>query len=166
MKFTTVEQLAAAVAVWCRDNEVEPASGQASVEISPRNVRYYRSLGLLDAADAATAEPYGEKHFLQLVAIRLLQSKGLPLARIQQLLMGRSVEDLRRVKRDGLREVASAAAPVLALAGSGESWRLTALDREWLLVSRDGRAPSAEQLGAIREILFRNSRGAAVTPRS
>lgn len=168
MKFTTVEELAAAVEAWCRENEIQPANGQASVAISPRNVRYYRSLGLLDAADAdsVAASPYGEKHFLQLVAIRLLQAKGLPLTRIQQLLMGRSLDDLRRVKRDGLREATAHAAPAVALAPQGESWRVAPIDRDWLLVSRDGSAPTAEQLEAIREVLSRSSRGAAITPRS
>jgi len=157
MTFDSVEQLAGAVEQWCREHRVAPANGQASVEISPRNVRYYRTLGLLDGPADGVRGSYGEKHFLQLVAIRLLQAQGLPLRRIQHLLMGRSLDDLRRVQRDGLRELTAAAAraPGLALAGAfdGEAWQLAAVDDEWLLVSRRGRAATAEQLQAIRAIL-------------
>lgn len=153
MKFNSVETLASAVEAWCGENEVLPASGQASVGISPRNVRYYRSLGLLDGPAAEADAPYGEKHFLQLAAIRILQARGQPLARIQQLLMGRSLEDLRRVRREGLRELASAAPTGISLAPTSESWRLSTIDRSWLIVSRDGATPTDAQLAAIREIL-------------
>lgn len=163
MTFSSVETLAAAVEQWCRENEVSPVNGQAAEAITPRNVRYYRTLALLDGPEDGLRGNYGEKHFLQLVAIRLLQTQGLPLRRIQQLLMGRSLADLRRVQRDGVRELTAAAARVPSLAGGfdGESWRLGAIDDEWLLVSRRGRVPTAGQLHAIRELLS----GAAATLR-
>ena len=75
----TVAQLAEAVNDWCDEHKVAPASGQAGQRMTERNVRYYRTLGLIDPPLVGGGMGYGEKHFLQLIAVRLLQAQGLPL---------------------------------------------------------------------------------------
>ena len=93
----TIHELAEAVNVWCRDRALEPANGQTASELSARTLHFYRSSGLLDAPESGAGRGYGRRHLLQLKAIRLLQAQGLPLSRIQQLLFGRSDEELKQI---------------------------------------------------------------------
>jgi hypothetical protein len=80
----SLEELSQQVNAWCAEHGIEPASGQVGELVSERNVRYYRTLGLVDAPVDGR---YTEKHLLQLSAIRLLQAQGLPLRRIRELLL-------------------------------------------------------------------------------
>ena len=93
----TIQELAETVNAWCRDRALQPANGQAASELSARTLHYYRSSGLLDAPDSGAGRGYGRRHVLQLKAIRILQAQGLPLSRIQQLLFGRSDEELEQI---------------------------------------------------------------------
>ena len=97
----SIQTLSEQVNEWCEEHGVSPVSGQAGDNVSERSIRYYRTLGLLDAPEGGG---YGEKHLLQIIAIRLLQAQGLPLRRIRELLYGRSLEELREVRRQGLNE--------------------------------------------------------------
>ena len=145
----TVEELAQEVNEWCDRHGVAPASGQAGERITERNIRYYRTLGLVDAPLAGGGAGYGEKHRLQLIAIRLLQAQGLPLSRVRELLLGRTVEELQRVETQGLDELKAAEVTAFRPSAS-EAWAVTPLDGEFLLVSRRGRGVSAE----VRERLL------------
>ena len=80
----SVEDLAREVNEWCDRHAVAPASGQAGERMTERNIRYYRTLGLLDAPLSGGGAGYGEKHRPQLIAIRLLQAQGLPLSRVRE----------------------------------------------------------------------------------
>jgi len=152
----SVDQLAEQVNAWCEEHGVVPASGQVGLRITERNIRFYRALGLLDPPAEGGGLGYGEKHRLQLCALRLLQAQGLPLNRIQPLLFGRTVEDLRQIEQEGLAEMA--AAPVAAFRPAlQETWRVTPLDDEFVLVSRRGRGISAE----LRERLLSMLNGSA-----
>jgi DNA-binding transcriptional MerR regulator len=82
------------VNAWCHERGLRPANGQAARDLSARTLHYYRSSGLLDPPETGAGRGYGQRHFLQLAAIRILQAQGLPLSRIQQLLFGRSDEEL------------------------------------------------------------------------
>ncbi len=137
----SAEALAEEANRWCEQHGVTPASGQAGEQITERSIRYYRTLGLLDPPLTGGGQGYGEKHRLQLVAVRLLQAQGLPLNRIRDLLFGRTVEELKGIERQGLAEVQ--AGPVFRPA-LGESWGVTPLDEEFLLISRRGRGLSPE----------------------
>lgn len=150
MKSThTVEALAREVNGWCDQHGVAPASGQAGERMTERNIRYYRTLGLVDAPISGGGSGYGDKHRLQLIAIRLLQAQGLPLNRVREVLLGRTVEELQRIERQGLDELK--AAQVTAFRPSAtEAWAVTPLDGEFLLVSRRGRGVSAD----VRERLL------------
>lgn len=60
-----------------------------------RTVRYYQSIGLVDRPDRDGREAvYGWRHLLQVVAVKRLQVRGEPLARIQAALVGVSTEAL------------------------------------------------------------------------
>lgn len=145
----TVEELARQVNEWCDRHDVAPASGQAGERMTERNVRYYRTLGLLDAPLSGGGTGYGEKHRLQLIAIRLLQAQGLPLSRVRELLLGRTVEELQRIETQGLDELKAVEVTAFRPSAS-EAWAVTPLDGEFLLVSRRGRGVAAD----VRERLL------------
>jgi DNA-binding transcriptional MerR regulator len=60
-----------------------------------RTVRYYQSIGVVDRPDREGREAvYHWRHLLQVVAVKRLQVRGEPLARIQAALVGVSTEAL------------------------------------------------------------------------
>jgi DNA-binding transcriptional MerR regulator len=60
-----------------------------------RTVRYYQSIGVVDRPDREGRDAvYGWRHLLQVVAVKRLQVRGEPLARIQAALVGVSTETL------------------------------------------------------------------------
>jgi DNA-binding transcriptional MerR regulator len=146
----SMDALCAGVNDWCDAHGVSPASGQAGERLTERSIRYYRTLGLVDGPEAGGG--YGAKALLQLMAVRLLQSRGLPLRRIRELLFGRGLTELQEICDRGLAE-AEAARPPLTRAAAEELWRVMPLDDEFLLVSRRGAAVTAAQLDAIRAAL-------------
>ena len=70
---------------------VEQSDGRATARPDARAVRYYISLGIVDRplGYRGTAALYGERHVLQLLAAKVLQSRGHALPAIQQHLVGR-----------------------------------------------------------------------------
>ncbi len=72
------------------------ADGRVSAAPDARTVRYYTTLGLLDRPTIEARQArYGQRHLLQLLAIKALQAVDLPLAEIQQRLYARSDAELR-----------------------------------------------------------------------
>ncbi len=77
--------------------------GQASARVRDvpdlRTIRYYTTIGILDrpAEMRGRTAYYGERHLLQLVAIKRLQARGLSLREVQQRLLGLSNTRLRRI---------------------------------------------------------------------
>lgn len=143
----TLETLSARINAWCDEHGVSPASGQAGELVSERNIRYYRTLGLIDPPEDGG---YTEKHLLQLTAIRLLQAQGLHLRRIRELLYGRSLTELREIRRRGLAEGKRLSAAVrISLSVEDELWRIIPLDEEFLLVSRGGATLTPAQRDAV-----------------
>ncbi|MEO8426181.1 MAG: MerR family transcriptional regulator [Verrucomicrobiota bacterium] len=148
----SISELVDTVNQWCDKHGIVPASNQAGERITERNVRFYRTMGLVDASESGGGQGYSEKHKLQVIAVRLLQSQGVPLRRIRELLLGRSLADLRRVEKEGLAEARLTPLPAFRLV-PGEDWRMTPLDGEFLLVSRHNRTLSSELLEQIRDLL-------------
>ncbi len=70
---------------------VEQRDGRATARPDARAVRYYISLGLVDRplGYRGTSALYGERHVLQLLATKVLQSRGHALPAIQQQLVNR-----------------------------------------------------------------------------
>ena len=144
----TLSELAGAVNRWCTEHGVTPANGQAADELNERNIRFYRTAGLVDGPLAGGGQGYGEKHLLQLTGIRLLQAEGLPLRRIRELLTGRSLDNLREMRDRGAADWQQrrAARPV-------SQWATHELDNEFLLISRHGREIPARVLTEIKRLL-------------
>jgi DNA-binding transcriptional MerR regulator len=153
VSFQNLQVLAVSVNEWCEEREILPASGQAAESLSERNIRYYRTLGLLDGPLAGGG--YGRRHFLQLASIRVLQARGLPLKRIQELLYGRDDEGLEELLERAASEAVPA--PPAFPAFSNETWNVSALGGPFALLSRGGARPTPAQLAAISEILNNNT---------
>lgn len=64
-----------------------------------RTIRYYTTLGMIDrpAQMQGRLALYGQKHVLQIVAIKRLQAQGEPLAQIQQKLVGATTKKLTQI---------------------------------------------------------------------
>ncbi len=152
----SVDQLAERVTEWCARHRVVPANGQVGIATTVRTLRYYRSTGLLEAPSEGGGNGYGERHFLQACAVRVLQAEGLPLSRIQALLFGRSDAELRGILNNaeqGSPPVLTPAAPVPA-PQQPETWQTFPLSPDFLLISRrPGFQPTPQQLQAIQAIL-------------
>lgn len=88
----SIEKLAIKVTAWCDKHGVIPANGQVATDTQPRTLRYYRTLGLMDAPEAGGG--FSERHYLQACAVRVMQAEGMPLTRIHSLLFSRTNEEL------------------------------------------------------------------------
>jgi DNA-binding transcriptional MerR regulator len=89
------ERVDAALAV---DYRGQP-SGRVRAVPDRRAIRWYTTIGLIDRPVAYRGRTalYGPRHLLQLVAVKRLQAKGLPLVAIQQELAGATDTQLARV---------------------------------------------------------------------
>ncbi|HAB19355.1 MAG TPA: MerR family transcriptional regulator [Verrucomicrobiota bacterium] len=151
----SLSELAEAVNVWCAKAGITPANGQVGESLNERNLRFYRTVGLLDAPVAGGGRGYTERHLLQITAIRLLQAQGLPLRRIRELLFGRSLADLREIRERGRTEARAtrAASASAAILTPGEAWQLLPVTSHVALLTKSSAPISAEQLRQIRAIL-------------
>jgi len=145
-----VGALAETLNAWAEEHQVFPISGQASRGVTVRNLRYYRSLALLDGP--VEGGGYGPKHFLQVAAIRLLQARGLPLARIRDLLYGRSEKELHHVFREGVGELHRPPSEPLLFA-AGDTGTVHGLPAGFALIVPANRSLTATQLEAISHVL-------------
>src|SRR5437016_5572308 len=76
----------------------ETLDGRVREVPDARTVRYYTTLGLIDRPEMrGRTGYYGERHLLQLLAIKRLQAHGLPLAQIQSRLLGLTTNELRKL---------------------------------------------------------------------
>lgn len=148
----SLAELAGAVNEWCLKSGLKPANGQVGESLTERNIRFYRTAGIVDGPRTGGGRGYDERHLLQLTAIRILQAQGIPLRRIRELIYGRSLAELREIRDRGRSEAARTTPPNLAFA-PGESWQLLAITGEIALLHRPTRTVSPSQLQRIREIL-------------
>jgi DNA-binding transcriptional MerR regulator len=137
----SLEQLSSEVAEQLARRGLLGAAPDARVSAAPdaRTVRYYTTLGLLDRPRIENRQArYGERHLLQLLAIKALQSLELPLAQIQQALYARSDTELRQLV-DTLPKPEKTAPPLPAL-----MLREIVLEPGLRLVAEEGFAPRDE----------------------
>jgi|ERR1022692_80898 DNA-binding transcriptional MerR regulator len=136
----TLEELADAVQDWCEEHRIFPANGQASDEISERTIRYYRTIGLLDAPLGSYLKTFSEKHRWQLIAIRVYQAQGIPLRKIRDELYGKSAEDLEAFAKQVGRKGKNAPRLSVPFAhpSMSENWSVTPLSQNFILISREG----------------------------
>jgi DNA-binding transcriptional MerR regulator len=98
------------------------SSGRVRDVPDRRAIRWYTTIGLVDrpVAHRGRTALYGPRHLLQLVAIKRLQARGLPLVAIQRELAGATDTQLARVARV---PTAAAPAPLLSADGGARSTR-------------------------------------------
>lgn len=91
--------------------------GRVSPVPDARTVRYYTTLGLVDRPRIVDREArYGQRHILQLAAIKRMQADGARLADVQRRLYGRSDAELEAL-------LATAAAPRRESPAQPVAWR-------------------------------------------
>lgn len=135
---------------WCAENKVQPLSGAAAEKLTVRTLRYYRSLGLMDAP--LKGQKYGRRHFLQLTVIRSLQSRGLPLEKIRGVLGGKTdaeLHELVRASRSGDIEEVGSLGPFRSL----ETLEVVGLTDDFALLSRRRARLRPEVLEKLVEVL-------------
>jgi DNA-binding transcriptional MerR regulator len=94
----SLDDLVAAVGRLLRDAGVDDRKPDGRVAPVPdaRTVRYYTTLGLVDRPRIVDREArYGQRHVLQLAAIKRMQADGARLADVQRRLYGRSDAELQ-----------------------------------------------------------------------
>jgi len=97
----TLDELAERVDAALAVDYLGQASGRVRDVPDRRAIRWYTTIGLVDrpAAHRGRTAMYGPRHLLQLVAVKRLQARGLPLVAIQQELAGATDTQLARVAR-------------------------------------------------------------------
>lgn len=93
----TIGELAAAAAAAVAD--VHGANRRVTEVPDARTIRWYATIGLLDrpSGNRGRTALYGERHLLQVVAIKRRQAQGRSLAEIQDELVGATDRTLRRI---------------------------------------------------------------------
>lgn len=153
-KLANIEELAELINRWCVEHGIIPANGQSGERITERNIRYYRTRGLLDApGEGAHKRGFSEKHAAQLRAIRLLQARPLPLEKIQEQIQGMSLDQLQELERQELRKINGASKAIMGGAALQEQWQVTLVGGEFMLVSRRGRPITEEQRRQLAVVL-------------
>lgn len=99
VEYNGVRALAAAAEHFLRSTGTSQGKGTVKDFPNERTVRYYITEGLLDQAieKRGVTSIFGYDHLLTLLAIKKLQSEGLPISVIKSVLSGRSVEDLEKL---------------------------------------------------------------------
>jgi DNA-binding transcriptional MerR regulator len=113
----TLDELAERVDAALAVGYAGQSSGRVRAVPDRRAIRWYTTIGLIDrpVAHRGRTALYGPRHLLQLVAVKRLQAKGLPLVAIQQELAGATDTQLARVAHPA----PASAAPLAALVPGG-----------------------------------------------
>jgi DNA-binding transcriptional MerR regulator len=95
----TIAELAEASAAALDALGIATRNGQVRDRPDVRTIRYYSTLGLLDRPTEMTGRTarYGDRHLLQVLAVKALQARGVSLADVQRRLVGASEPELRAV---------------------------------------------------------------------
>lgn len=94
------------------------------VELGPRTIRYYSTLGLLDrpAAMRGRQALYGARHLFQLVATKRLQARGLSLDEAKARLADLTTDALAAIAEVPEDLIASSLNPIADGAGFRVAW--------------------------------------------
>ncbi len=113
-----------------------------------RIVRYYGTLGLVDRPVYEGREArYGRRHVLQVVAVKVLQSLGLPLAEVQARLYGKSNGELESLLK-AAGEARPRRAPVRPVL-----WREVVIEPGLKLMVEDGWRARSDLIPKIKAVL-------------
>ena len=155
----TLDELSQEVARLLEDKALLEAQADRRVAAAPdaRTVRYYGTLGLVDRPSIVEREArYGQRHVLQLVAVKALQARGLPLAEIQARLYGRSNSELETLL-SAVQQERPRPAGIRAL-----RWREVTVEPGLKVMVEDGWAPRSSS--AALEERIRAALAALSTP--
>ena len=99
VEYAGVRELAKAAEHFLRNTETSQEKKTITEYPNERTIRYYITEGLLDQAieKRGVTSIFGYEHLLTLLAIKKLQSEGLPISVIKSVLSGRSAEDLEKL---------------------------------------------------------------------
>jgi DNA-binding transcriptional MerR regulator len=148
------------------------ASGRVRAVPDRRAIRWYTTIGLIDrpVAHRGRTALYGPRHLLQLVAVKRLQARGLPLVSIQQELAGATDAQLARVARlpasvaaEVVHGPAAAARGGDGLAGRGRADPGTAPARPPAAAGRSAGVAPRPAAGRARRARFWREQPAAFT---
>jgi DNA-binding transcriptional MerR regulator len=108
----TLAELADACATALDALGVAAPNGQVRDRPDARTIRYYTALGLVDRPAGMTGRTawYGDRHLLQVLAVKAMQARGASLADVQRILVGASADELRSAIGPGLPAALAAAA--------------------------------------------------------
>lgn len=97
----TIEELARRVAEALASTGTTQTKRQVSEAPTVRTIRYYADLGLLDAPSARHGlwAMYGERHLVQLLAIKRLQADGLSLDEVRARMAAAGPRQLQQLGR-------------------------------------------------------------------
>ena len=146
----------------------QPDDHRVSSELNERTLRYYISEGLMDAPiGKGSAAVYSKKHLLQVLVVKALQARYLPIKRIREILWGKSDKELEGILRDYVREQSVSQRGLPQLDYPSEqlpmfephtpeeaSWKRLALDDGVELHIRDDRMKELSRSG-VRRIVDR-----------
>ncbi len=99
-KSYSLDQLCQEVARMLKEHALMDMQQDQRVSAAPdkRTIRYYTTLGLLDRPEIEGRQArYSERHVLQIVSVKALQSVALPLSEVQSLLYGLTDDELIHV---------------------------------------------------------------------
>jgi DNA-binding transcriptional MerR regulator len=106
----TITELADASAAALDALGIAARNGQVRDRPDARTIRYYGTLGLVDGPAEMNGRTavYGDRHLLQVLAVKALQARGATLADVQRTLVGASEPELRAAVGPGLPGVLAA----------------------------------------------------------
>ena len=109
----TIAELADASAAALDALGIAARNGQVRDRPDVRTIRYYGTLGLVDRPAEMTGRTalYGDRHLLQVLAVKALQARGATLADVQRTLVGASEPELRAAVGPGLPGALADAGP-------------------------------------------------------
>jgi DNA-binding transcriptional MerR regulator len=106
----TITELAGASAAALDALGIAARNGRVRDRPDARTIRYYAALGLVDRPAEMNGRTaiYGDRHLLQVLAVKTLQARGATLADVQRTLVGASEPELRAAVGPGLPGVLAA----------------------------------------------------------
>lgn len=91
----TIDELCDLANAKLRDDDVVPSDSRATSEVTPRNIRYYRTLGLMSAPTrVAGRSDYNSAHLDEVLRIKRAQANGTSLSQLRQ---GHQLDEVQRL---------------------------------------------------------------------
>jgi DNA-binding transcriptional MerR regulator len=98
-KYVGVAELSAQVAAILENSNTYQEKGTVTELPDERTIRYYITENLIPPSKEkqGTASVFGYEHLLALLAIKKLQAQNLPIKKIREILVGKTISELERL---------------------------------------------------------------------